>query len=184
MPNLQLDDPDDEEKLIEYLRRYSARTGQRLTVIFDAGQGYRPAKTKKHGVVTVQFAPQGQTADQIIKQRLGRVKNPQEVMVVTSDRVVQQAARQARVRTLTSPEFAQHLLSTLSAPAEADLGSQAEVKLSADEVEEWLKLFNKDDEPLRKRNSSKRKPNRPTDLDTGGSSPTTPGQPRSRTGPK
>lgn len=160
MPNLGLDDPNDEEKLVKYLRRYCARTGRRLTVIFDPGQGYHPAETKKQGAVTVQFARQGQTADQIIKQRLGRVKNPQEVIVVSSDRAVQQAARQVRVRALTSPEFVQHLLSTLSAPAEADLGSQVEVKLSADEVEEWLKIFNKDDEPSRKRNTSKRKPSR------------------------
>jgi predicted RNA-binding protein with PIN domain len=184
MPNLRLDDPNDEEKLMEYLRRYCARTRHRLTVIFDAGPGYRPAETKKQGAVTVQFARQGQTADQIIKQRLDRVKNPQEVIVVTSDRAVQRAAQQARVRTLTSPEFAQRLLSTLSTPAEADLGSQAEVKLSADEVDEWLKLFNKDDEPSRKRNSSKRKTKRTTDLDRSGPSPTTPGQPRNRTGPK
>lgn len=161
MPNLRLDDPNDEEKLVEYLRRYCARTGHRLTVIFDPGHGYHPAATKKQGAVTVQFASQGQTADQIIKQRLGRVKDPQGVMVVTSDRAVQQAARQARVRTLTSSEFAQHLLSTLSAPEAADLGSQVEVKLSADEVDEWLKLFkNKDDESSRKRSRSRRKPNR------------------------
>ncbi|MBI1879799.1 MAG: NYN domain-containing protein [Chloroflexi bacterium] len=143
MPNLRLDDPNDEAKLVEYLRSYRARTGHRVTVIFDAGAGYRPAETKKVGGVIVQFASHGQTADQIIVQRVRRVKNPQELIVVTSDRAVQQAARQARVRVLGARAFAQQLLPGSSPPTEDDQGSQVEIKLSADEIEEWLKLFKK-----------------------------------------
>jgi predicted RNA-binding protein with PIN domain len=143
MPNLRLDDPDDEAKLLEYLRSFRVRTGHRITVIFDAGPGYRPAETKKAGGITVQFAAHGQTADQIISRRVRQVKNPQELMVVTSDQAVQQAARQARVRVLTAQEFAQQLLQGSPPAGEDDRGSQAEVKLSADEVKEWLKLFKK-----------------------------------------
>jgi len=142
MPNLRLDDPNDEEKLMEYLRRYRARTGQRMTVVFDAGHGYRTAETKKLGGLTVQFVSPSQTADQVIMQRVRRVKNPQELIVVTSDRAVQQAARQARVRVLTSPEFAQQLLQAAPAGSEEDRSSQVEVKLSADEIDEWLTFFN------------------------------------------
>lgn len=147
MPNLRLDDPDDEAKLLEHLRSFRARTGHRVTVIFDAGPGYRPAETKKAGGITVQFAAHGQTADQIISRRMRQVKNPQELMVVTSDRAVQQAARQARVRVLTAQEFVQQLLQGSPPEGEDDRGSQAEVKLSADEVKEWLKLFKKQGKP-------------------------------------
>ncbi len=147
MPNLRLDDPNDETKLVEYLRSYRARTGHRVTVVFDAGQGYRPAEIKKSGGVTVQFASPGQTADQVIARHIRRVKNPQEVIVVSSDREVQQAARQARVRVMTAREFAQQLLQESPAAVEADRGSQTEVKLSADEVDEWLKLFKKQGKP-------------------------------------
>jgi predicted RNA-binding protein with PIN domain len=143
MPNLRLDDPDDEAKLLEHLRSFRARTGHRITVIFDAGPGYHPAETKKVGGITVQFAAHGQTADQIIGQRIRQVKNPQDLRVVTSDRAVQQAARQARVRVLTAQEFVQQLLQGSPPAEEDDRGSQAEVKLSADEVKEWLKLFKK-----------------------------------------
>jgi uncharacterized protein len=142
MPNLRLNDPNDEEKLIEYLQHYRARTRQQVTVIFDAGPSYRAAETKKLAGLTVQFVSSGQTADQVIMQRLRRVKNPQEWMVVTSDRAVQQAARQARVRVLTSREFAQQLLQAAPGGSEEDPGSQAEVKLSPDEIDEWLTFFN------------------------------------------
>ncbi len=143
MPTLRLDDPHDEARLVEYLRSYRARTGHRVTVIFDAGLQYRVAETKKSGGVTVQFAPHGQTADQIIIRRLRQVKNPPEWGVVSSDRAVQQAARQARVRVLAAREFAQQLLQSSPVAPEDDRGSQVEVKLSPEEIDDWLKLFKK-----------------------------------------
>lgn len=141
MPNLRLDDPDDEEKLLEYLRRYRGRTGHSLVVVFDPGQAYHPAKTKKQGGITIQFAPHGKTADQIIIQRVRRVKNPQGVMVVSSDRTVRQAAQQARVRILDSKEFARQLVQP-AVTSETSENRQADIKLSPDEIEEWLALFN------------------------------------------
>ncbi len=141
MPNLRLDDPDDEEKLLGYLRRYRARTGHTLTIVFDAGPGYHPPKTQKRGGITVQFVSPGQTADQALIRRIRKVKNPQAVMVVTSDREVAQVARQAGLRVTPSPEFAQQLLPSDS-PIESDEEKRANIKLSADEVDEWLALFN------------------------------------------
>jgi hypothetical protein len=178
MPGLRLDDPDDEAKLVDYLRRYCTRTGHRLTVIFDAGAGYHLAATKKQGGVTIQFARQGQTADHLIKQRLERVTNPQEVMVVSSDQAVQQAARQVRVRTLASGEFARQLLQTLASGPAADPDDRAEVKLSADEVDEWLKFFNN-----QKQGSSQTNASYTTPVDRHPPTPTASGRTRSGTGP-
>jgi predicted RNA-binding protein with PIN domain len=140
MPDLRLDDPNDEEKLLEYLRRYRARTGHTLTVVFDAGQGYHPAKTQRRGGITIQFVSSGQTADQILVRRIRKVRNPQAVIVVTSDREVQQAAQQAGLRVVTSQEFAQQLLQP-SSPPEEDEESRANIRLSPDEVDEWLAFF-------------------------------------------
>lgn len=127
---------------MQYLRRYRARTGHQLTVVFDAGQSYQPADKKKQGGVTVQFAPHGQTADRLIEQQVRRVKNPQAMIVVTSDRSVQQAARQMGVRVVTAQEFSQQLLNlSTGSAAPADEDAQADLQLSADEVEEWLSIF-------------------------------------------
>ncbi len=141
MPNLRLDDPNDEEQLLEHLRRYRARTGHKLTVVFDSGQTYHPAKTYKKGGITVQFAPNGQTADQVIKRRLARVKNPQALILVTSDAAVRRAAQEAHVRVVASSEFAQQLQQP-SAPLSTDNGGQADIKVTAAEVEAWLEIFN------------------------------------------
>ena len=145
MPNLRLDDPHDEEKLLEILRQYRARTGDILTVVFDSGHTYQAAKTQKRGGITVQFAPHGRTADQLIVQRLQQVKNPQAVKVVTSDRAIQQAASQAGVRVVAAHEFAQALLQSSGPSASATSEKQSDVQLSAVEVESWLELFNQRD---------------------------------------
>jgi predicted RNA-binding protein with PIN domain len=110
-------------------------------VVFDAGQSYRPATKKKHSGITVQFAPHGQTADRLIKERVRRVKNPQAMIVVTSDRAVQQAAQQMGVRVVTAQEFGRQLLNLSAAAAPNDEDVQANRQLSADEVEEWLSIF-------------------------------------------
>lgn len=143
MPGLRLDDPHDEAKLIEHLSRYRAATGHAVTVVFDAGGGYRPGKTQKQRGITVQFAPPGKTADQIIIRRVRRVKNPQALMVVTSDRAVQTAAQHAQVRVVSSGEFARQLRGRGASSGDIpDAGSRPDVQLSADEVDEWLDLFN------------------------------------------
>ena len=142
LPNLHLDDPHDEAKLLEYLRRYRARTGHSITVIFDSGLSYRPGTTKKQGGITIQFASSGKTADQLIIRRVGKVKDPQAVTVVTSDRVIQQAATQAGVRVLDSRAFAQQLLPDPAETGDTDEGSRVDVKLSPDEVDKWLDIFN------------------------------------------
>ncbi len=138
MADLRLDDAHDEEKLVGYLSRYRARTGHQVTVFFDAGPVYRPSKPRKRRGITVRFAPQGKTADQLIKQRLRRVRNPQAVAVVTSDRAVQKAARLAQVRVVSAPDFAAQLQALSAVVAEED---RANLKLSADEVEAWLEIF-------------------------------------------
>lgn len=146
LPHLHLDDPHDEAKLLEHLRRYRAKTGHSITVVFDSGLSYRPGVTKKQGGITVQFAPSGKSADQLIIRRIRKVKDSQAVMVVTSDRAIRQAATQAGIRVLNSSEFAQQLLQNPSGAAPQDAGSQADVNLSPDEVDEWLNIFNQTDE--------------------------------------
>lgn len=142
LPGVQLSDPNDEEKLLEYLRRYRARTGHQLTVVFDAGQSYQPAQTKKRGGITVQFVAHGQSADKAILRRLRRVRNPQGTTVVSSDRALQQAAERAGIRWVTAQAFSQQLVELFAGPEPVDdAGSQAELELSPDEVDEWLKLF-------------------------------------------
>lgn len=140
MPDIHLDDPHDEVKLLDYLRRYRARTGHHVVVVFDAGLTYHPAQTKKQRGVTIQFAPRGRSADQIILKRMRRVQNPQGTMVISSDRDIQQAARTVGIRVVSARDFARQLID-ITTPHDESAESRADLHLTPAEVEEWLAVF-------------------------------------------
>ena len=136
LPDLRLDDPQDEAKLVARLRAYHARTGKRVTVVFDHGLPGGRSRELSGGRVEVVFASTGHTADGILRERVRRARDPRGLTVVTSDRAVIAAARARGARVLRSEEFA----AQLRAPRPVDDGEQ-DVHLSAKEVEEWLKVF-------------------------------------------
>lgn len=138
---LRLEDFDDELELIRLLQDFARIRRQPIEVYFDgapAGQ----AGERKFGAVKAHFVRRGRTADSAIRLRLevlgGSAKN---WVVVSSDHEVQNAARTNRARVTASEEFVKLLREALisSTPSTED------TKLSAGEVEEWLKIFGKKD---------------------------------------
>lgn len=141
LPDLNLSDPDDEEKLVLKLKRYRARTGRKVMVVFDPGGGYRPGSKRTKGGVTVWYAPHGATADKIIAGYARAEANPRRLLVVSSDREVQRAAGQAGAAVMSSTDFGL----TLARPV-ATVAPETDPHLSPEEVEEWLRLFNRADD--------------------------------------
>ena len=135
LPDLRLDDPDDEAKLVARLRTYCARAGKRATVVFDRGLPGGRSRALSGGRVEVVFASAGHTADGILRERVRRARDPGGLTVVTSDREVIAAARAQGARVMRSEEFAARLRAPRTVQVEED------VHLSAEEVEEWLKVF-------------------------------------------
>jgi predicted RNA-binding protein with PIN domain len=141
LPDLRLDDPDDEAKLVARLRAYCVHTGKRATVVFDRGLPGGRSRELSDGRLEVVFAAAGHIADGILRERIHRARDPRGLVVVTSDRQVVAAAQARGARVMRSEEFA----ARLSAPRPVDGGEvnheEKDVHLSAEEVEEWLDLF-------------------------------------------
>jgi predicted RNA-binding protein with PIN domain len=135
-PGLRLDDPDDEQKLIELLRTYLVRVKKKGAVIFDRGLGGGAVKWSNR-VLEVRFAPAPKTADDVIRERLRRERNPRGLTVVTSDHDVAGAARRAGAAVKDAAAFAREMLAAPSAPQRKESG------LSAAEVEAWEEEFKK-----------------------------------------
>ncbi len=133
---LRLDDPDDEQKLIELLRDYLARAQKKGTVIFDRGLPGGASRWSSHAL-EVRFAPAPKTADELIRGRLQREKNPRGLTVVTNDHEVADEARRAGARVVSSAEFAREMLAKPTAPRTKETG------LSAEEVAQWEEEFRK-----------------------------------------
>jgi predicted RNA-binding protein with PIN domain len=140
LPDLRLDDPDDEAKLVVRLRSYCARTRKQATVVFDHGLPGGPSWSLSGGGVKAVFASAGRGADRILRERIRSARNPSGLTVVTSDQEVIAVAEARGTRVIRSEEFAVEL------SARPGRSEREDVNLSAKEVDEWLELFERRDE--------------------------------------
>ncbi len=141
MPDLRLDDPADEEKLLIRLRAYRAHTGKRLVVYFDPGVAYQSPARRSKGGISIHQAGTGHRADDLMIRDIRRHHNPRELTVVTSDHAIQRVAQQRGARVVESSTFA----AELSRLPEKDDASEMS-PLSEEEIEEWLAIFGQSDE--------------------------------------
>lgn len=142
LPDLRLDDPNDEEKLLIRLRAYRARTGKRLVVYFDPGMSYQSPVRHSSGGILVRQAGTGRRADELIMHDLRRHRNASELAVVTSDRAIQRVAREQGARVVDASAFA----SELRRPPQKEEGAFDPPPLPEDEIKEWLAIFGQSDE--------------------------------------
>jgi predicted RNA-binding protein with PIN domain len=136
MPDISLDDPDDEVKLVMRLRAYNARTGKKVTVIFDHGVPGGWSRELSTGPVKVVFAGSHTNADRVLIERIHAAKNPPGLTVVSSDGEVRSAVAAHGARVMSADKFAAELVAT---PPPREM--TADVRLSPGEVDEWMQIF-------------------------------------------
>lgn len=139
---LSLEAVDDEMQLVERLQEFCRLRGKQAEVYFDKAPPGQPKK-RRFGAVTAHFVRVGQTADDAIRARLiGLGREARNWTVVSSDRMIQAAAREAQAETLSAEIFAAQIEQALKGTA-AVQDRRSDVKLSAEEVDDWLELFRK-----------------------------------------
>jgi predicted RNA-binding protein with PIN domain len=110
-------------------------------VVFDRGLPGGHSWELSGGGVEVVFAATGHTADGILCERIRQARDPRGLTVVTSDHEVVAAARARGAQVVRSDEFAAQLGVKAKVEAKAEVKAKADVRLSAQEVEEWLRVF-------------------------------------------
>jgi predicted RNA-binding protein with PIN domain len=141
LPDLHLDEADDEVRLIERLRAYCISERKQAEVYFDRAAPGRAGRYR-YGPVTAVFITAGSTADTAIRRRLGQLgRAAANWTVVSTDNAVQADARSARARVMPSGEFAGLLRETGSDPR-----PDRDAQMGKGELEEWLRLFGGEDD--------------------------------------
>ncbi len=138
LPDISLEDPNDEALLVQKLVGFAARTGKKCLVVFDYGLPGGSSRMSTRSVQVV-FASGRSSADRVMMERIRKIPDPLGWTVVSSDNDVLTTARLRRMGTLHSDEFA----ALMQAPPKPkiDAGEAADVHLSENEVDEWLDLF-------------------------------------------
>lgn len=144
LPDISLDDPNDEALLVQKLAGFVARKRQKCVVVFDHGVPGGPSRMSTRGVEVV-FASPPYNADRLIMRRIDNTRDPRNWTVVSSDNQVLEMARRRRMQVIRSTDFVEHL--RRPAPPERPGPDEApDVHLSPDEVEMWLEEFNRRDD--------------------------------------
>jgi predicted RNA-binding protein with PIN domain len=144
LPDLSLDDPEDEAKLVFKLRSFCARTGKRVTVIFDGGLPGGFAPNLSNSKVQVIFAlSERSNADQVLQRKMRAIKNVEAYTVVSGDQAILDGGRRHGLKVMTSAAFAKLLSQGAGDNKDISDDKDIHVRLSPQEVQTWLQLFTK-----------------------------------------
>ena len=134
--DIDLEDPDDEAKLVMKLRAWSSRVQRKAIVIFDGGVPGGFSRTMSTVDVGVVFAARlHSNADRIIGERLRSLPDAPNWTVVSSDREILDQARATGARVLSAQEFADWLERP---PAQEKVKPDT---VSPVDVDDWLQIF-------------------------------------------
>ena len=143
----------DREELIALLTRFHADHSGRSILAFDCRKPYALfglPRRQNRGSIEVRFAPEGLTADDMLKSLIAETRDAQGTAVVTSDREILDAAEARGVRSEGAREFWERLAGGKS---EGGSGARPEPPgkqkgLSDAEVDRWMKEFGVSGEEL------------------------------------
>lgn len=145
--------PSRRKEFLEALEIYSVRRRKNILVVFDAGRSDPPFPTRRQivrGRLAVLTTPRGVTADDAIIEKLEEARDRRALKVVTSDRVILNAAQRRRVESQTSEDFVQELERFLQAGR--SIYDEEKIQgISEGEADYWLKEFGLDGEGLDER---------------------------------
>lgn len=141
LPDISLEDPEDEAKLVLMLRSWTAAgANRRVTIIFDGGLPGGPARGLSSSVVQVIFASSGRPADNLLISRINQLRNPAEHTLVSSDRAVTTVAEARRMPHISSQDFAERLQRAPS-KVEGPLLENEKPESNEEDIADWLRLF-------------------------------------------
>ena len=159
MSDVNLDDPDDEARLVSRLKAYCIRNRKRATVVFDQGMPGGSDLALSNSSVQVVFAPAGRTADGILRERIARARDPRGLIVVSSDLEIVSMALSRGARPVRSEDFARELMPA----APNGEGAKADADVPPDDVAYWMRQFKqRDGEPRRENAPARRRSRRQT----------------------
>lgn len=135
-------------RLQQALVAYSRRADKHITLYYD-GTGASPSTVRASGPhVTIEFSRYPQQADDLIAQAVKKKHGAKWLRVISSDRAVQRCAARHKIRSTCSEDFVAELTGPVQtpgapAPAPDHDGTESDLSLDPDELDQWEALFRK-----------------------------------------
>jgi predicted RNA-binding protein with PIN domain len=125
----------------------------RTTVVFDAQDAPRGLpRTIRHRGLTVRFAAQRQSADELIEELILADSAPRRMVVVSSDRRIQRAARRRRAKAVASDLWYAEVIRRrrLRMEQASESPDRPPVPLLEEDVNYWIRQFGLEDQSEQK----------------------------------
>jgi predicted RNA-binding protein with PIN domain len=143
-PEIEIADPQSRDKLISIILTFQEAKNVKITIVFDGASEKWGNKTPITPKLTVIFPHFGRTADDEIKSIIDGYSNQHEVMLISSDRELKDFAKDKGIKTVNSIEFYYDLKKAArKTNKNREIQKRVEARLSQSEVEQWLKIFEK-----------------------------------------
>lgn len=131
--------------LVRISSQMPANERLRCTVVFDAIEAPRGLPRQfRHGEITVMFAEPGHEADELIEELIAAHSAARQLIVVSSDRRLQKAAKHRRADTIDSEKFLDQLAARAISTARVSVDTVQPRSVpgsSQEEADYWLKEF-------------------------------------------
>ena len=113
-----------------------------------SGRGRRSKSTAPEGTVRLQYAGPSRTADELILHLVQESSAPRSLLVVSSDRAIGVQAKRRKCRIMDADTFLSQLAhdAAFRPPSNPHAKPSTDRVLPEDEVDDWLKHFDLDDE--------------------------------------
>lgn len=132
-------------KVLGWLLARSAEPWRlRTTLVFDAQRYSVPAAIEHHAGLTVRFAVEHANADALLIELIRSHPAPRQLVVVSSDREIQQAARQRGARFVASPAWRDQVEQGIlqAPPSDDEAGDDdARERAHAAQSADWAELL-------------------------------------------
>lgn len=129
--------------MVSFIRKFQESRNTKITVVFDGEPQGSELKNPINAKLIVVYPRYGLTADDEIKRILDGFQQLKEVILVTTDRELKKYAREKGARTINSIEFYFTLKKAfLSQGKKEETLKRVNTRVSQNEVEQWLKIFN------------------------------------------
>jgi predicted RNA-binding protein with PIN domain len=144
-PDFSLGDPEARGKMVAIIRKFQESKNAKVTVVFDGEPRGSEWRNPINSKLTVVYPRYGLSADDEIKRMLESYQHARETVLVTTDRELKAFAKDMGVRTVNSIEFYFLLKKAFASQGKKEETlKRVNTRVSKNEVEQWLKIFNSD----------------------------------------
>lgn len=133
--------------LIRMIKSYSKFEQCEVLIIFDNSSSFKTERSAGTGRVQIKFTKSSMEADELIKKIIRKEKIPANLIVISSDRAIQYAAKDHGATSLSSEDYYRLIAKKQQSTRDANTTHFAREKydpnLGEKEIQYWKDLFQK-----------------------------------------